>query len=130
MMKTIKIKMSDRCFRFKPDAIPGHAPDLPGVYEFVTFDEKQTAKVVFVGWAESSIQRNLAEHYQGSREPAGPKLLSAYPNMYFDYIAKASVKDAAEWKDVADALKLQHKPELNKDLPKAAVVEVKEVEIL
>ena len=33
-MRKFRIAMSDRCFRFKPDALPSHAPHKPGVYEF------------------------------------------------------------------------------------------------
>jgi len=51
--RTFKVKMSERCFRFKPDALPSHAPPKPGVYEFVTFGADGAAKVLYVGLAQS-----------------------------------------------------------------------------
>ena len=41
MTRKFRIAMSERCFRFKPDALPSHAPHKPGVYEFVTFDAQK-----------------------------------------------------------------------------------------
>lgn len=128
-LPVVKIQMSERCFRFKPDAIGGHAPAAPGVYEFVTFDANQAAKVVYVGLAEASIQESLQAHLEGRAEPAGRRLLSAYPNIYFDYVARASVGGPEGLKDVAEALIVKHKPELNLDPPASAKVELKEVEL-
>ncbi len=129
--RTVRLRMSDRCFRFKPEAIPGHAPAAPGVYELVTFDERQTAKVVYVGLAlDTTIREALAEHWRGLRAPKGAELLQKYPNIYFDFVAQASIDDVSQWKDVADALIVKHRPELNPSVPERANVELKEVDIL
>ena len=37
--RKFRVMMSERCFRFKPDALPSHAPQKPGVYEFVKNDD-------------------------------------------------------------------------------------------
>ena len=130
-MKTVRLKMSDRCFRFKPDALFSHAPASPGVYEFVTFDSAQNPKVVFVGLAlERSIRDCLQEHLDGTRKPAGSELFSRYPNLYFDYVERASIGSPEEWGPVAEALRHKHKPELNEANPAESPVELREVEIL
>ena len=130
-MKTVRVRMSERCFRFKPEALPNHAPPVPGVYEFVTFDDARQAKVVYVGLAlGETILQCLTEHLEGRREPTAQKLLSRYPNMYFDYIAQATLASPEEWRDVAEALLVKHRPELNGPPPTQAKVELKEVEIL
>jgi uracil-DNA glycosylase len=58
--KTYHIRNSEKCFRFKPDAFCSHAPPNKGIYELVTFDQNQNAKVLFVGAAfEKGILASL-----------------------------------------------------------------------
>lgn len=113
-MKTFRLLMSERCFRFKPEALGDHAPAAKGVYEFVTFDADKKAKVVYVGLAlDKDIRTRLAEHMTGAAEPTAAKLLGAYDNMYFDFVARADVESDADWVDIAAALRAKHSPELN-----------------
>lgn len=114
-VRTYRIAMSDRCFRFKPDALQNHAPARPGVYEFVTFDAKGTeGKVVFVGIAETSIQASLAAHLEGTAGPKAADLFKKYPDaVYFDYIQGSDAKTLDDLKDVAGILIGKHRPEFN-----------------
>ena len=128
--KTIRIVMSDRCFRFKPDAIPGHAPAAPGVYEFVTFDEQQKPQVLYVGLAASSIQQQLVEHMMNKRKPTSDELFGKNPNVYFDYVARASAQAPEDLKGIAAALVEKHKPPFNTEPVSAKPVPIEEVEIL
>ena len=122
--------MSDRCFRFKPDAIPGHAPAAPGVYEFVTFDEQKQAKVLYVGLATTTVQGYLVEHMMGTRKPTADELFAKTKDVYFDYVAKASSKSPEDFKGIAAALMEKHKPPFNTDPAPAEPAAIEEVEIL
>jgi hypothetical protein len=114
-MKKFRIAMSERCFRFKPDALPSHAPHKPGVYEFVTFDANKNPHVLFVGLAM----------------PGRKELFGVSPDIYFDYVASADIADIDELKDIAGNFITKHKPKFNTGpVPtsgKHAAVEVEEV---
>ena len=118
MNKTFKLRMSERCFRFKPDALPGHAPKKPGVYEFVTFDAKMTPVVLYVGVAApgagETVYDALAQHMMGNLRPASEDLFKAAKDVYFDFVAEWD-GDAEDLKDIAAALIAKHKPSLNPD---------------
>ena len=106
--------MSERCFRFKPDALPSHAPHKPGVYEFVTFDAQRNPQVLFVGVAsEKSVYECLDEHMNGTRQPTKAELFAAAPDIYFDYVASADITDLSELQDIAGAFVAKHKPRFN-----------------
>jgi excinuclease UvrABC nuclease subunit len=112
--RTFKIKMSERCFRFKPDALPSHAPAKPGVYEFVTFDAAGTPKVLYVGLAlEKSVFQSLSDHLMNKAEPTSEKLFAAVKDVYFDYVADADIAGLDDLKDIAGALMAKHKPQFN-----------------
>jgi excinuclease UvrABC nuclease subunit len=133
--KTYRIVMSDRCFRFKPDAIPGHAPASPGVYEFVTFDEKKQAQVLYVGLAlDGTIQQSLVEHMMAKRRPTADDLFGKHKDVYFDYVARASGQEPEDLKDIAAALIAKHKPAFNSEPSPSSgrfqSVQLEEVEIL
>jgi hypothetical protein len=134
--RTFRIAMSDRCFRFKPDALANHAPARPGVYEFVAFDAKGEGKILFVGIAETSIQAALDEHLTDQRAPTAKTLFAKYPNaVYFDYVAGSDGKEPADLKDIAGILMARAKPEFNDPtaIPSSgrfSHVDVQEVEIV
>ena len=133
--KTYRIVMSERCFRFKPDAVPGHAPGVPGVYEFVTFDEGRDPKVLFVGCApDQPLQARLMEHLLGSRKPTAVEMIEKYKDVYFDYVAKSSEQAPDDLKDIAGALAAKHRPPYNEGPVETSgrfeKVHLKEVEIL
>jgi hypothetical protein len=112
--RVFKVTMSERCFRFKPDALPSHAPPKPGVYEFVTFDEARNAKVLYVGLAlEKSVFDCLFEHLTNKRAPTAEQLFGAAKDVYFDYVADADIEDLSDLKDIAGALVTRHKPQFN-----------------
>ena len=111
--KTYKVVMSERCYRFKPDAIPGHAPRAPGVYEFVTFDAQRRPVVLFVGLAGSSIVESLEDHWLGKGKPTREELFAAAPDVYFDFVASSDAAGPDDLKDIAGALQSRHKPKLN-----------------
>ena len=114
MNKTFKISMSERCFRFKPDALPSHAPQKPGVYEFVTFDAAQKPEVLFVGLAlDKSVYAALSDHMTGQGKPASADLFGYAKDVYFDYVAQADIQDLDDLKDIAGALIAKHKPRFN-----------------
>ena len=85
--KEFGIWQSERSYRFKEEAIYNHAPETPGIYELVTFDEKQNAKVVYAEWTkEKTIFETLFEHQKGEKKPTVEELLKQYPNLYFSFV--------------------------------------------
>jgi excinuclease UvrABC nuclease subunit len=112
--KTFRVMMSERCFRFKPDALPSHAPQKPGVYEFVTFDEQKNAQVLFVGLAlDKTVYDCLSAHLQGKQEPTAAQLFGAAKDVYFDYVADADIESIDDLKDIAGFMVAKHKPRFN-----------------
>ncbi|MBI4375384.1 MAG: hypothetical protein HY549_02930 [Elusimicrobia bacterium] len=119
--RTFKISMSERCFRFKPDALPSHAPQKPGVYEFVTFDAEGRSQVLYVGLAlADTVLEALSKHWQGRCEPTAEQLFSAAKDVYFDYVAAADIESLDDLKDIAGALMEAHKPRFNAGVPPAS----------
>jgi hypothetical protein len=113
-MKKIRIAMSERCFRFKPDALPSHAPHKPGVYEFVTFDAQKNPQVLFVGLAmDKPIYQALDDHWNDKLQPGRKELFGVSPDIYFDYVASADIADIDELKDIAGSFIAKHKPRFN-----------------
>lgn len=130
--RKFRVAMSDRCFRFKPDALPSHAPHKPGVYEFVTFDAQRNAQVLYVGVAlTESVYEALAAHMDNKSSPTAKELFAATPDVYFDYVASADIQDVDELKDIAGAFVAKHKPRFNTgpapSSGKHASVEIEEV---
>ena len=112
--RKFRIAMSERCFRFKPDALPSHAPHKPGVYEFVTFDAQKNPQVLFVGVAlTGSVYDCLAAHMDNTAAPTAKELFGVSPDIYFDYVASADITEADELKDIAGAFIARHKPRFN-----------------
>lgn len=131
--RTFKIRMSERCFRFKPDALSSHAPPKPGVYEFVTFDSNGKASVLYVGLAlPGTVFEALGSHLMGKAQPTAAKLFEVSKDVYFDYVAEADIDSAEDLKDIAGALIAKHQPRFNTvEIPasgKYASVELQEVE--
>lgn len=129
--RKFRIAMSERCFRFKPDALGNHAPQKPGVYEFVTFDAARNPQVLFVGIADKSVYAALEAHLSGTSAPSAQELFAVSPDIYFDYVASADISDISELKDIAGSFIAKHAPRFNSGpLPssgKHAAVEVEEV---
>lgn len=132
MTRKFRVAMSERCFRFKPDALPSHAPHKPGVYEFVTFDERRSAQVLYVGVAlDRSVYQALDDHWNDRAKPGRSELFAAAADVYFDYVASADIADVEELKDIAGAFVARHKPRFNAgpapSSGRHAAVEVEEV---
>lgn len=130
--RKFRIAMSERCYRFKADALPSHAPHKPGVYEFVTFDAQKNPQVLFVGVAlDKSVYQALDDHWNDKAQPGRTALFGAAPDIYFDYVAAADINDADELKDIAGVFIAKNKPKFNTGpVPssgKHASVEVEEV---
>ena len=114
MKKTFTITMSERCFRFKPDAPEPHAPRTPGVYEFVTFNAQLKPEVLYVGIAHpDTLYDALAAHLMGNRRPSKDELFAAAKDVYFDYVARSDAASAEDLRDIAAAFAAKHKPRLN-----------------
>lgn len=111
--RIFKYCMSPRCFRYREDAVLSHAPQAPGVFEFVTFDADNRAQVLYVGLAAQNIARELAEHLEGKRSPSIQELLAKYPNLYFDYVDWSDAQHPEDLKDIAALLYEQHHPAHN-----------------
>ncbi|MDO8756835.1 MAG: hypothetical protein Q7J64_02390, partial [Elusimicrobiota bacterium] len=95
--RKFRIAMSERCYRFKPAALPDHAPHKPGVYECVTFDAERNPQVLFVGVAlTGSVYEALAAHMDSKAEPTREQLFGVSPDIYFDFVASADIEDAEE----------------------------------
>jgi hypothetical protein len=111
--KEFGIWNSERSFRYKEEALYSHAPQTPGIYQIVTFDEQQNAKVVFMDLAtDKSIFDSLYEHWRGEKQPTVQSLLSKYPNLYFSYVVDSDAKTPEDQKDLFWAMAQQDKPEL------------------
>ena len=129
-VRKFRVAMSERCFRFKPDAIPNHAPHKPGVYEFVTFDAQRNAQVLYVGVAlDKSVNQALEDHWNDKAEPGRTALFGAAQDVYFDYVASADIAELDELKDIAGAFIAKSKPRFNSGpAPKSGRHEAVEVE--
>lgn len=132
MAHKIRVAMSERCYRFKPAALPDHAPRKPGVYEFVTFDAQKNPQVLYVGVAlPGTIQDALSAHMMDQAKPTREELFAVSPDIYFDFVASADISDVAELNDIAGVFIAKHKPRFNTGpVPssgKHAAVEVEEV---
>lgn len=132
MAHKIRVAMSERCYRFKPAALPDHAPRKPGVYEFVTFDAQKNPQVLFVGVAlPGTIQDALAAHMDETAKPTRSELFAVSPDIYFDFVASADITDVEELKDIAGAFVAKHNPKFNAGPAptsgKHAAVEIEEV---
>ncbi|MBI5199950.1 MAG: hypothetical protein HY925_00050 [Elusimicrobia bacterium] len=114
MKKTFNITMSERCFRFKPDALGPHAPRTTGVYEFVTFDAQLRPEVLYVGVAHpDTLYDALAAHLMGNRRPSKDELFAAAKDVYFDYVAQSDAASVEDLRDIAASFAAKHKPKLN-----------------
>ncbi len=132
MTRKFRVAMSERCFRFKPDALPSHAPHKPGVYEFVTFDAQKNPVVLYVGVAlDKPIYQALDDHWNDKAQPGRAELFAVSPDIYFDYVAAADIAEADELKDIAGVFVSRHKPRFNSGPAptsgRHAAVEVEEV---
>lgn len=114
MSRKFNVRMSERCFRFKPDALPSHAPQKPGVYEFVTFKDG-APEVLYVGLAMDggTVFSKLSDHLMGKAEPTAAQLFAAAKDVYFDYVADADIEALDDLKDIAGAFVRKHKPKFN-----------------
>jgi hypothetical protein len=112
-IRTFEIWPSERCFRFKEEAMHNHAPQQSGIYELVTFDEAQKASVVYAGLTtDKTIFTMLYEHWDGKREPAVQDLLKKYPNLYFSYVVESDAKSPEDMQDLFWGIVQEDKPEL------------------
>lgn len=130
--RKFRVAMSERCYRFKADALPSHAPHKPGVYEFVTFDAQKNAQVLYVGLAlDKSVYQALDAHWNDQAQPGRTALFGVSPDIYFDYVAAADIADVDELKDIAGAFIAKSKPRFNTgpapSSGKHAAVEIEEV---
>ena len=109
--RQFKVWMSERSYRYKEEALYSHAPQTPGIYQLVTFDEQQNATVVFMAHSGAkSIFDTLYQHWRGEREPKVQDLLGKYPNLYFSYVVEADAQSPEDWQDLFVAMVKQDKP--------------------
>jgi hypothetical protein len=112
-VKEFGVWQSEKSFRFKEEAFENHAPQTEGIYELVTFDAEQNAKVLYADWVkDKSIYEALYEHFRGEKQPAAQDLLARYPNLYFSYIADSDAKTPEDMQDLFYAIVKADKPEL------------------
>jgi hypothetical protein len=105
--------MAERSFRYKEEALYSHAPQKPGIYQLVTFDEQQNGTILYIGLTlDKTIFDALYEHWRGDRSPTVQELLAKYPNLYFGYVAEANTKSPEDWKDLYWAMVQTDKPTL------------------
>ena len=115
--RTYRIRNSEKCYRYKPEAFMSHAPENRGIYELVTFDENQNARVLYVGAAfTEGIRACLEKHEAGTLAPAAKDLLQNYPNLYFDYLSEMDAKSKDDAQDIYWWLVQKHQPPFN-DIP-------------
>jgi hypothetical protein len=113
MNKEFGVWQSERSYRFKEEAMHNHAPQNPGIYELVTFDDQQNAKVLYADWSkEKSIYDALFQHWRGEKQPAVQDLLSKYPNLYFSFVVDSDAATPEDMQDLFYAIIQTDKPEL------------------
>jgi hypothetical protein len=111
--RSFRIKRSERCFRLLPEELD-KAPRTPGVYEFLAYDPKGKAEVLFVGLAlPGSVHGRLLDHLMGNIRPTVDELRRAHADVYFDFIADADAGSPDDLKDIAGELMIQHNPRHN-----------------
>jgi len=111
--KTFDIWNAPKSYRYKEEAILNHAPQIPGIYELVTFDEQQNGQVLYVGLTtDRSIYDALFEHWNGDKEPKAQDLLAKYPNLYFSFVMESDAQSPEDWKDLFWAISQADKPSL------------------
>ena len=112
--KQFDVWMAERSFRYKEEAFYSHAPQVPGIYQLVTFDEQGNGTILFMAYSDKkSIFDALYEHWRGERQPAAQDLLTKYPNLYFGYVAVApDAKTPEDWQDLFYAMVQADKPTL------------------
>jgi hypothetical protein len=111
--KEFGVWQSERSYRFKEEALYNHAPQNPGIYELVTFDDQQNAKVLFAEWArDKSIFDALFEHWRGEKQPSVQDLLAKHPNLYFSFVVDSDAKTPEDMQDLFYAMVQADKPEL------------------
>jgi hypothetical protein len=111
--KEFGIWQSERSYRFKEEALYNHAPQTPGIYELVTFDAAQNAKVLYADWVkDKGIFDALFEHWRGEKAPFVQDLLSKYQNLYFSFVVDSDAKTPEDMQDLFYAMVQSDKPEL------------------
>lgn len=119
--RQFEIWTSDKSFRYKEEAILNHAPQTPGIYYIVSFDQQGNGKTLYMANVQDdTIYKALYGHWDGQREPKVQELLAKYPSVYFMYIVESNAKTPEDQQDLFWALAQQEKPELLdwKNLPK------------
>lgn len=112
--RTFRIRMSERCYRFKPEALPNHAPRRPGVYEFVAFNAKMEPQVLYVGLASpGTIYDALGAHMMGNLRPTLEDLQAGGKEVHFDFVEWSQGDSPEDLRDIAGALMIRHNPRLN-----------------
>jgi len=113
MIKEFGIWQSEKSYRFKEEAFENHAPQTGGIYELVTFDAEQNAKVLFAEWAkDQSIYEALYEHWRGEKKPDARELLKQYPNLYFSYVVDSNATTPEDMQDLFYGIVQADKPTL------------------
>jgi len=111
--KVFEIWNSERSFRYKEEALFNHAPQAEGIYQLVTFDDAQNAKVVFMELTKGqTIFQALDEHWRGVKKPTVEELLKKYPNLYFSFVVDSNAKSPEDQQDLFWAMAQNDKPEL------------------
>ena len=111
--KEFGVWQSERSYRFKEDALYNHAPQNPGIYELVTFDAAQNARVLYADWVkDKSIFDALFEHWRGEKQPAVHDLLASYSNLYFSFVVESDAATPEDMQDLFYAIVQTDKPEL------------------
>ena len=111
--KQFDIWSAPKSYRYKEEAMYNHAPQTPGIYYLVTFDEQQNGRYLYVGLVlDRSIYDALFEHWNGTREPKAQDLLSKYANLYFGFIVDSNCQSSEDLKDLYWTMVQAEKPEL------------------
>ena len=112
-IKEFGIWQSEKSYRFKEEAFENHAPQTPGIYELVTFDESQNAKVLYADWTPGqSIYTALYEHWRGEKKPDAQELLKQYPNLYFSFVVDSDAETPEDMQDLFYGMVQADKPVL------------------
>lgn len=108
------VRNSEKCYRYKEEAIINHAPAHKGIYELVTFDINQKPTVLYVGAAfTQTLEQALSAHLNGTLSPSVNQLLENNPNLYFDFLSETDAKTQEDAQDIYWWLVQKYKPPYN-----------------
>ncbi|MFA5137762.1 MAG: hypothetical protein WC728_00920 [Elusimicrobiota bacterium] len=117
--RVFHIRMSECRYRLAAENVTAHAPKKPGVYRILSYDEKLSCEVLYVGLGLPTVHHALADQVMGNVRPTAAEFAKGGRELYFEFSVDADVESPEEYKDIAAALVRRDKPRMNSSAPPA-----------